>query len=61
MERDVLSDRPLAETLRKCIVLGGRAGSTELRDWASKELRGYYGDSALPQYRQVPAIIASPA
>ena len=29
IERDVLTSQPLADTLRKCVVLGGRAGSTK--------------------------------
>lgn len=58
IERDVLSDKPVSAILLKIIILGGQAGSTALRDWASKELRGYYGDTDLPEYRRVPAIIA---
>jgi hypothetical protein len=48
---------PLADTLRKVIVLGGQAGSTELRDWASRELRGYDGETELPEYRKPVATI----
>ena len=47
----------VADVLRKVVVLGGRAGSTELRDWASKELKGYGKDDELPPYRKVPAVI----
>lgn len=57
IEQAALSDDPLANTLRKCIVLGGRAGSTDLRDWATRELRGYGGDDELPAYRKVAAPI----
>ena len=57
IERDVLDGRPLADLLRKCIMLGGRSGSQDLRDWASKELRGYQGDTDLPPYRSVSAPI----
>jgi AbiTii len=40
---------PLADTLRKLIALGGQAGSVQLREWASRELRGYQGsDVELP-------------
>lgn len=49
---------PLADVLRKCVALGGRAGSTELRDWARQELDGYEQREDLPEYRVVPAIIA---
>jgi hypothetical protein len=57
IERDVLDGKPLADLLRKCIMLGGRSGSQELRDWASKELRGYDGNDELPTYRTVGAPI----
>jgi len=50
-------DKPLASTLRKCVILGGRAGSTELRDWATRELRGYELDDELPKYRIISAAI----
>ena len=33
IERDLLDGKPLADLLRKCVVLGGRAGSPELREW----------------------------
>lgn len=47
---------PLADTLRKCVILGGKSGSEKLRDWASRELQGYR-DEELPPYRKVPAPI----
>jgi hypothetical protein len=47
----------LAEALRKCVVLGGRSGSEELRDWATRELKGYSVADELPEYRRVPAQI----
>lgn len=31
----------LAGALRKCVALGGRTGSEQLRDWATLELEGY--------------------
>lgn len=52
------SSVPLSDTLRKCVALGGRAGSDELRDWARLELDGYLGDEDLPDYRTVPAFFA---
>jgi hypothetical protein len=56
IERDALDDHvPLARTLRKCIVLGGKSGSVELRDWASRELQGYLGTDDLPSYRVIGA------
>jgi hypothetical protein len=49
---------PLASTLRKCVVLGGHASSSELRDWARHELDGYSDDvSDLPKYRILTAPI----
>jgi len=49
------SSTSLADTLRKCIALGGQAGSADLRDWARKELDGYKGDDELPPYRVLTA------
>lgn len=59
IEGDALSnDVPVAQTLRKLIALGGQAGSAELRDWASRELRGYKGSGVdIPQYRKPGAVI----
>lgn len=47
----------LADALRKCVVLGGKSGSEQLRDWATRELQGYYGEDELPEYRTVAAQI----
>jgi hypothetical protein len=59
IERDALdSNVKVADALRKCVALGGQAKSTELRMWASRELRGYSGSDDLPDYRVVPAAIA---
>jgi len=53
------SETPLTDVLRKCVALGGRAGSEQLRDWARRELDGYKdGKVDLPPYRVVPAVIA---
>ncbi len=57
IERDVLTSQPLADTLRKCVVLGGKAGSIELREWATRELRGYDSKDDAPDYRTVGAAI----
>lgn len=61
IEADVLGDRPLADALRKCVVLGGRAASVELRDWAIRELRGYTPGVDVPTYRTVPAPLFADA
>jgi hypothetical protein len=50
-------EHSVAGALRKCVALGGQAGSSELRDWATKELRGYDNDDELPEYRIVAAPI----
>lgn len=57
IERDALDEQAsLAGALRKCVVLGGQSGSEQLRDWATRELNGYYGeDVPLPSYRVIPA------
>jgi hypothetical protein len=56
IEQDALDDEvPVATALRKCIVLGGKSGSEQLRDWATRELKGYHGEDDLPEYRVVPA------
>jgi hypothetical protein len=58
LEQSVLgSDTSTTMLLQQCIVLGGRAGSTALRDWATKELRGYGPDEELPAHRRVPAAM----
>jgi hypothetical protein len=46
---------PISGLLRKVIALGGQAGSAELRDWATRELRGYGPDDELPPYRKIGA------
>jgi hypothetical protein len=56
IEQDALDDEvPVATALRKCLILGGKSGSEELRDWATRELRGYLAEDDLPSYRIVPA------
>jgi hypothetical protein len=57
IENDALDEGvSVATALRKCIVLGGKSGSEQLRDWATRELQGYHGRDDLPAYR----IIAAP-
>jgi hypothetical protein len=58
IEGDVLDPTSaLADVLRKCIVLGGEAGSTQLRKWAAGELRGYKNKDELPAYRRLSAVL----
>jgi hypothetical protein len=63
IEKDLLAGKPLADLLRKTIILGGRAGSTELREWAARELKGFIGVSFedMPGYRiiQAPLLMDS--
>lgn len=60
IERDALNERTsIASLLRKCVVLGGRAESAELRDWAQRELNGYHGKGDVPEYRIVPAPLCA--
>jgi len=61
IEHDVLTSQPLADTLRKCVLLGGKAGSIELREWATRELRGYDSKDDAPNYRTVGALILADA
>jgi hypothetical protein len=57
IERDVLDEsRPVAAALRKCLTLGGRVHSADLREWAARELHGYRGaEESLPDYRRITA------
>ena len=63
IEADIASDAPLGQVLRKCVLLGGRAGSADLREWASRELKGYDGVDlgTVPTYRKVSAVIQADA
>jgi AbiTii-like protein len=43
IERGALDETvSLASTLRKCVSLGGKSRSEELRDWATRELKGFF-------------------
>ena len=44
----------VVKALRRCLALGGRAGNSNLRNWARQELEGYEGND-LPEYRKVKA------
>lgn len=57
IEAAVLDEqKSITEALRKCLVLGGKASSGELRDWARQELNGYEGP--VPDYRVIRAPLA---
>ena len=51
IEREAI-DGDIVKALRLCLSLGGKAGSAELRDWASRELSGYRGED-IPDYRRI--------
>jgi hypothetical protein len=59
IERDALDPSvPVSTPLRKLVALGGQTGSAELREWASRELRGYVGNGvSLPDYRKPGATV----
>src|SRR5439155_21585002 len=42
---------PLADLLRKCLVLAYRLDNQAFRDWVEWELKGYPDDVELPLYR----------
>ncbi|MEV3853103.1 hypothetical protein AB0J38_02125 [Streptomyces sp. NPDC050095] len=49
----------LADLLRYVLLLGGYAASESLKNWATRELRGYVGVASadVPDYRRVPAAL----
>jgi AbiTii len=51
------SDSDLPDLLRKCVSLGGVTGSARLREWATKELKGYGSDATLPSYRLTGSLL----
>lgn len=56
IQNDALdSGTSIGDALRKCIALGARAGSEELRAWAARELRGYEDGTDVPEYRKIAA------
>lgn len=55
IEAGALGTAPLADLLRKCLMLGGRSGSAAMMDWAGRELNGYDSPEELPNYRNVSA------
>ncbi|MFF2297933.1 hypothetical protein [Arthrobacter sp. NPDC058127] len=57
IEEGLISNQPVADLLRMIVILGGKAGSAELRAWATKELSGYGPDDELPSYRVIAAPI----
>jgi hypothetical protein len=59
IEREaVQANADLPTLLHKCIALGGISGSVALREWATRELKGYGDGDTLPPYRTIAAILA---
>jgi hypothetical protein len=56
IEQDVLDEgKSLGAALRRCMLLGSRTGSSQLREWATLELKGYPVRAEVPEYRVVHA------
>jgi AbiTii len=56
IEQDVLDDgKPIGSALRRCMLLGSRTGSSQLREWATLELKGYPVPAKVPDYRVIAA------
>jgi hypothetical protein len=56
IEQDVLDDgKPIGSALRRCMLLGSRTGSSQLREWATLELKGYPAPAEVPDYRVIAA------
>jgi hypothetical protein len=49
MARD--GKRPLADALRKCLILSYELKNEKLKDWASGELNGFRGQDDISEYR----------
>ena len=45
--------RPIADALRKCLILSFELKNDRLKEWAEKELNGYSRDDTVPEYRSV--------
>jgi hypothetical protein len=54
-DQAVKSEVPVAELLRRCLVLAQVLRNEELKKWALLELKGYSPDEPLPNYRVVPS------
>src|SRR5687767_6394844 len=58
IEEEALDPRgDLPTALRRCVALGGKAGSDALRNWAARELKGYTADDELPEYRTIETVL----
>jgi hypothetical protein len=56
LQRDALDSRvPVADLLRKALVVATKLGVKDLQAWVAKEMNGYWGDDAddVPDYREV--------
>lgn len=50
------NSEPLANLLRKCLVLASTLKNSSLKIWASNELNGYPSPDVLPPYRVIPIV-----
>jgi|ERR1035438_916071 hypothetical protein len=48
--------QPLADILRRCLLLGHELKNERLKTWANQELNGYSSSNEIPNYRVVHAI-----
>lgn len=51
------SETDLPSLLRMCVALGGETKSAALRDWATRELKGYGSGEEVPSYRLVQSFL----
>jgi hypothetical protein len=46
-------NKPLADAMRKCLILAFDLKNDKLKDWVEKELNGYNRTDEIPEYRKV--------
>lgn len=56
IENVTVAKEPVADTLRRCLVLAYRLRNDTLKAWVEKELNGYGSGDELPSYRESPGI-----
>lgn len=44
--------KPLADALRKCLILAFELKNEKLKEWTEKELNGFYKEDVVPKYRE---------
>lgn len=54
IQRDAVNSQvPIADLLRKCMILASMLQNAELSEWATNELEGYESGDDLPSYRSI--------